>query len=238
MPPPGLRARARSVTEPYADVMSSPESSSSNRTLERVAAILDAVDRAAVSASELARRTGLSVSTAHRLALSMVEYGFLRRTESGDFRLGQRFVRTAMEAAATPVLDQLRTATGETVQLWVRRVDERVCTLSLDSTQELRVALPQGSRLPLPAGSSGRLLAEEPEALGEVARHGWVESVGLRTPGLGSVSAPVLLHERIVATVCLAMPLARVRVSPGTDFGAAVAEAARRVGEELQLRQV
>jgi hypothetical protein len=38
--------------------------------------------------------------------------------------------------------------------------------------------------------------------------------------------------------VCLAMPLARVRVSPGTDFGAAVAEAARRVGEELQLRQV
>ena len=38
--------------------MSSSEPLSSNRTLERVAAILDAVDRAAVSASELARRTG------------------------------------------------------------------------------------------------------------------------------------------------------------------------------------
>jgi DNA-binding IclR family transcriptional regulator len=218
--------------------MPSSESSSSNRTLERVAAILDAVDRAAVSASELSRRTGLSVSTAHRLALSMVEYGFLRRTQSGDFRLGQRFVRTAMEAAAAPVLHRLRTTTGETVQLWVRRADERVCTLSFDSTQELRVALPEGSRLPLPAGSSGRLLAEEPDALDEVARRGWVESVGLRTPGLGSVSVPVLLHEKIVATVCLAMPLARARVSPGADFGAAVAEAARHLSDELQQRQV
>lgn len=226
------------MTGLYADAMPSSESPSNNRTLERVAAILDTVDRAAVSASELSRRTGLSVSTAHRLALSMVEYGFLRRTESGDFRLGQRFVRTAMEAAAAPVLDQLRTTTGETAQLWVRRADERVCTLSLDSTQELRATLPPGSRLPLPAGSSGRLLAEEPGALEELAGHGWVESVGLRTPGLGSVSAPVLLHEKIVAAVCLAMPLARVRVSPGADFGATVAEAARHVGEELQLRQV
>jgi DNA-binding IclR family transcriptional regulator len=226
------------VNELYADAMSSPEPPSSNRTLERVAAILDAVGRSSASASELARRTGLSVSTAHRLALSMVEYGFLRRTESGDFRLGQRFLRTAMETAAMPVLDQLRESSGETVQLWVRRADERVCTLSFDSAQELRVALPQGSRLTLPAGSSGRLLAEEPEALEEAAQQGWVESVGLRTPGLGSVSAPVLLHEKIVAAVCLAMPLARVRVSPGADFGATVAEAARRVSEELQQRQI
>jgi DNA-binding IclR family transcriptional regulator len=218
--------------------MSSAESPSSNRTLERAAAILDALDLAAVSASELARRTGLSVSTAHRLALSMVEYGFLRRTESGDFRLGPRFVRTAMETAALPVLEQLREATGETAQLWVRRGQERVCTLSVDSRQELRAALPRGSRLPLPAGSSGRLLAEEPAAMEQVAAQGWVESVGVRTPGLGSVSAPVLLHGQVTAAVCVAMPLARARVSPGADFGAAVAEAARRVGEELRQRQV
>lgn len=218
--------------------MPSPETSGSNRTLERVAAILDAVDPAAVSASELARRTGLSVSTAHRLALSMVEYGFLRRTESGDFRLGHRFVRTAMESSAMPVLEQLRETTGETTQLWVRRGQERICTLSFDSHHELRVAVPPGARLPLPAGSSGRLLAEESEALGEAAAQGWVESVGLRTPGQGSVSAPVFLHDRMIAAVCLAMPLTRVKVSPGADFGAVVAEAARRVGEELQQRQV
>jgi DNA-binding IclR family transcriptional regulator len=205
-----------------------------NRTLERAAAILDAVGPASASASELARRTGLSVSTTHRLALSMVEYGFLRRADSGSFRLGHRFVRTTLESSALPVLEELRESTGETAQLWIRRGNERVCVLSSDSHHELRATLPPGSRLQLPAGSSGRLLAAEPDALREVEGSGWVESVGMRTPGLGSVSAPVRTQGNVIAAVCLAMPLARVSVSPGADFGDAVAVAARRIGDELE----
>lgn len=214
--------------------MSSPDALNSNRTLARTASILDAVDGEAVSATELARRSGLSVSTAHRLALSMVEYGFLRRTEAGDFRLGHRFVRTAMEQAALPRLAELKSATGETVQLWVRRGDERVCLLSVDSDQELKASLPPGSRLPLPEGSSGRLLAEDPDALAGIEQNGWVESTGVRTPGLGSVSAPVVVRGRLVASVCLAVPLSRVSVSPGQDYGSAVAAAATRIAADLE----
>ena len=168
-------------------VMPTDDSSASNRMLARVAAILDALDAAPASASELSRRSGLSVSTAHRLALSMTEYGFLRRGESGDFQLGPRFLRTALEAAALPVLEQLRDGTGETAQLWLRRGDYRICALSLDSRHELKASLPIGTRLALPAGSSGRLLSREPEALEDIETNGWVESVAKRTPGLGSV---------------------------------------------------
>jgi DNA-binding IclR family transcriptional regulator len=214
--------------------MAPTEQNGSNRTLERAAAILDAVGRSAVSASELSRRTGLSLSTAHRLALQMVDYGFLRRTESGTFRLGQRFVRSALENAALPVLHELRDNTGETAQLWVRRGDERVCLLSADSRHELRATLPPGSRLPLPAGSSGRLLAAHDEVLTELASAGWIESVGSRTPGLGSISAPVQTEEGIIAAVCLAMPLARVTGSPGQDHGAVVVQAARRIEEAVR----
>jgi DNA-binding IclR family transcriptional regulator len=210
------------------------EQNGSNRTLERAAAILDAVGRSAVSASELSRRTGLSLSTAHRLALQMVDYGFLRRTEGGTFRLGQRFVRSALENAALPVLHELRDNTGETAQLWVRRGDERVCVLSADSRHELRATLPPGSRLPLPAGSSGRLLAADDEVLTELASAGWIESVGSRTPGLGSISAPVQTEEGIIAAVCLAMPLARVTGSPGQDHGAVVVQAARRIEDAVR----
>jgi DNA-binding IclR family transcriptional regulator len=210
------------------------EQNGSNRTLERAAAILDAVGRSAVSASELSRRTGLSLSTAHRLALQMVDYGFLRRTEGGTFRLGQRFVRSALENAALPVLHELRDNTGETAQLWVRRGDERVCVLSADSRHELRATLPPGSRLPLPAGSSGRLLAADDEVLTELASAGWIESVGSRTPGLGSISAPVQTEEGIIAAVCLAMPLARVTGSPGQDHGAVVVQAARRIADAVR----
>lgn len=214
--------------------MPSPETNGSNRTLERAAAILDAVGRSAVSASELSRQTGLSVSTSHRLALQMVDYGFLRRTESGTFRLGDRFIRSALENAGMPVLQELRDQTGETAQLWVRRGDERVCLLSADSQHELRAILPVGARLPLPQGSSGRLLAAEDDALAELAAVGWIESVGMRTPGLGSISAPVQTDEGIIAAVCLAMPLARVVKSPGQDFGAQVIRAAARVAEAVE----
>jgi DNA-binding IclR family transcriptional regulator len=216
--------------------MSSPETNGSNRTLERAAAILDAVGRSAVSASELSRQTGLSVSTTHRLALQMVDCGFLRRLEGGNFRLGDRFVRSALENAGMPVLQELRDQTGETVQLWVRRGGERVCLLSSDSQQELRAILPAGSHLPLPQGSAGRLLAAEEDALDELASNGWVESVGIRTPGLGSISAPVVTDEGIIAAVCLAMPLARVIESPGKDHGDKVIQAAQRIAQSLQQK--
>ena len=216
--------------------MASVEGNGSNRTLERVAAILDAVGASTVSASELARRTGLSVSTAHRMALSMADYGFLTRDADRGFRMGERFVRSALENAAAPVLAELRRATGETAQLWIRRGDERVCILSLDSLHELRATLPVGASLPLPAGSSGGLLAGEHAALADVKRQGWVESVGMRTPGLGSVSAPVVLDGATVGAVCLAVPLARVHASPGADFGNETAAAARRIAEAMAGR--
>lgn len=53
-------------------------------------------------------------SAAHRLALQMVDYGFLRRTESCSFRLGARFVRSPLGNAGMPVLQELRDRTGET----------------------------------------------------------------------------------------------------------------------------
>jgi DNA-binding IclR family transcriptional regulator len=201
--------------------------------LERVAAILDAVGGSAVSASELGRRTGLSVSTAHRLALSMVDYGFLRRDTSGGFRKGERFTHSTLESAAVVALSTLKEKTGETSQLWVRRGAERECLLSANSEQELRAMLPVGSRIPLPEGSAGRLLAAEAEALASVAERGWVESVGMRTSGLGSVSAPVMLDGEIIAAVCLAVPLARIQASPGADHGHLTVAAARQVTESI-----
>ncbi|OUM39427.1 IclR family transcriptional regulator [Arthrobacter sedimenti] len=213
--------------------MAPTETNGSNRTLERAAAILDAVGRSAVSASELSRQTGLSQSTSHRLALQMAEYGFLQRTESGTFRLGDRFIRSALENAGRPVLHDLRDRTGETAQLWVRRGDERVCLVSADSRHELRATVPPGARLPLPLGGSGRLLVAEDSAMTELAATGWVESIGVRTPGLGSINVPVWNGKDMIAAVCLAMPLVRVAESPGKDHGELVISAAQKISEAM-----
>ncbi len=212
----------------------SADSAATNRTLARVASLLDAAESGPVSAAELARRSELSVSTAHRLAMAMVDYGFFRRDDSGLFKLGQRFVRTALEKAAAPTIAALRDRTGETVQLWVRRGKERVCALSADGARELRVTLPVGARLVLPEGSSGRLLSRDPAAMEDIRQHGWVESVGVRTVGVGSVSAPVYDGDEMAAAVCLVLPLTRVQDSPGRDLGGAVSETARQISLDLR----
>jgi DNA-binding IclR family transcriptional regulator len=200
--------------------------------LDRVVAILDAVETRPMGASELARHLGLSVPTAHRLASAMVGHGLLLRDAEGRHHIGHRFASTALVAAATPVLNDLRDGTGETAQVWVRRGDSRLCLACAESPSELRASLPVGTLLPLSdKGSAAEVLsAARPE-------HRWFESVSMRTPGLCSVSVAVHYGSEVVAAVCVAGPVSRVEPEgPGAQWGELVAGAARRLEEVLQYR--
>ena len=194
--------------------------------LDRVVAILDAVERRPMGSSELARHLGLSVPTAHRLAAGMVSHGLLRRDAEGRHHLGQRFAASRLADVATPVLEWLVRETGESAQLWVRRGDQRLCLVSAESESELRVFLPAGSALPQSEGGSAAAALTEGDPSGSEQR--WFESVSQRTPGLGSVSAAVRAHGEIIAAVCVAAPLPRVP-APGEAFGHLVLQAAERV---------
>lgn len=207
-----------------------------NRVLTRAAAILEAVDLGPATATDIARSSGLSTSTAHRLALAMVETGFLERRPDGAFQRGVRFQMSALEQAARLPLSDLRDATGESAQLWVRHEDERVCVLTADSARELRATLPAGARLPLPGGSAGGILSGDPDALEAVRRDGWFESIGRRTPDLASVSAPVVLGGTTIAAICLAMPRARLSTTPGAEHGTALLAAVASIDAALARR--
>src|SRR5688572_1990442 len=152
--------------------------------------VLAAVETAPRSLAELVVTTGLSRPTAHRLAVALEAHGLVRRDEDGRFCLGLRLIglgHAAAEAvpiwaAARPALAWLHEQTGESVQLYVRDGDARVCVESIESARELRTIVPVGARLPLSAGSGGKVLNGTP---GE-----WVQSVGEREEGVASVSAP------------------------------------------------
>ncbi|WP_067973471.1 IclR family transcriptional regulator [Nocardiopsis trehalosi] len=198
--------------------------------LDRAVAILDSVESRPMGTSELARALHLSVSTTHRLTAALLAHDLLRRDTGGRFHLGTRFATAAIADLARPVLEELAAATGESVQVWVRRADHRLCVLSVESAQELRAGLPAGTLLPLPHGSSARVLMGGCDPDGAA----WLESRAERAPGVGSVSAPVRLHGATVAAVCLSGPLHRLDPGPGRLFGADVAAAARRVEEALR----
>lgn len=209
--------------------------------LDKAALVLGALERGALPLSGLVAATGLSRATAHRLATALEAHGLVRRDGEGRFALGLRLValgRSAAEAlplqeAARPALEELRDATGESVQLFVRVGDRRVCVVSLESPQELRTIVPVGASLELGRGSGGRVLSGEPEAL----ERGWAESVAEREAGVASVSAPVRDGDgRVVAAVSVSGPIERISRRPGERHAEAVVRAARRVEAAAMLR--
>jgi len=200
--------------------------------LDKAMAVLVAIEAEPRSLADLVSATELSRPTAHRLAVALEAHGLVRRDGDGRFCLGLRLIGLGHEAAeavplwaaARPALAWLHEQTGESVQLFVRDGDARVCVESIESLRELRTIVPVGARLPLDAGSAGRVLGG---AAGE-----WVQSVAEREEGVASVSAPV--RDRagaIVAAVSVSGPIQRLTRKPGQRFGALVAEAARRVAE-------
>lgn len=180
--------------------------------------------------ADLTARTAMPRATTHRLATAMEAHGLVRRTDDGRYALGRWLVtlgRAADEAdsfveRARPILERLRLDTGESVQLYVREGDVRRCVLSLQSPHGLRWIVPEGSLLPLGAGSAGHVLLDE-----DIGRRGWVQSVGEREVGVASVSAPVRdSHGAVRAAVSVSGPIERLSTQPGRRFGAQVVAAA------------
>jgi len=131
--------------------------------LDRSVAILEAVERGATSLAHLMQATGLTKTTAFRLATSLEAHGLLARDYHGRWRLGPRLFALATAARrdlplrdlARPALVRLSEVTGESAQLYLRDEDERLCVEVVESSQELRTIVPVGSSLPLTAGSAG-----------------------------------------------------------------------------------
>jgi DNA-binding IclR family transcriptional regulator len=206
--------------------------------LDKAVTVLDAVEQQPRSLVELVDATGLSRATAHRLAVALETHGLLRRGADGRFALGLRLIalgHTAGEGlplveAARPALEALRAATGESVQLYVREGDRRVCVLSLESPHGLRTIVPLGAALPLDRGSAGAVLRGARAA----AIKGWAESVAEREAGVASVSAPVFGRDgALLAAVSVSGPIERTSRAPGRRYAKAVLRAARTVEEAL-----
>ena len=95
----------------------------------------------------------------------MEAHDLLDYSGARGYHLGPRFLRLANRALrelplrdlAHPVLTRLSETTGESAQLYVRSVDERVCVDAVESPSELRTIVAVGAALPLTKGSAGKL---------------------------------------------------------------------------------
>ena len=200
------------------------------KVLDKVLHLLDVVEYSQpVSLQELVDLMDLPRTTAYRLLTALETHGFTRRDESGRYITGSRFAEFGLLQVAPHILSDLTQQTGESSQLFVRRGQQRLCLVSIESPAELRTIVPIGAQLPLDKGSGGRVL------LGAAAtqRSGWVESVAERSAGVASVSAPVFDDAVLIAAVSVSGPIDRLGTSPGRRFGKAVVAAAREIERVL-----
>lgn len=138
-------------------------------------------------------------------------------------------------------MEEVAEKTLETVHLNIVQGNLRICIDTIESPKVLKAGMPIGNQSPLYAGASAKCLLAfsgdqfkndyfnavtltpvtentivDPEALhGELKKiraQGYAVSLGERTPGLGSLSAPVFDYKgRILASLSLAIPEIRLR---------------------------
>lgn len=121
-----------------------------------------------VSTTALARQTGSSRPTVHRLMMALAEQGLVDRDQqSGAWHLGPELYLLGTSAAARydisqharSVVHHLAQETGESAFLSARRGDETVCLLREDGSFPLRShVLHEGIRFPLGVASAGLVI--------------------------------------------------------------------------------
>jgi DNA-binding IclR family transcriptional regulator len=127
-----------------------------------------------LSLGELARITGLPVSTTYRLASELVDWGGLERAAGSGYRIGMRLwelgslaPRTAeLREVALPYMQDLGAATRENVHLAVREGHEALYVDTIAGRSAVPTLSRRGGRLPLHATGVGKvLLAHAPDPL-------------------------------------------------------------------------
>lgn len=206
--------------------------------------VIEAVASGTSMLPELSDRVGLSRSTTHRLAASLVERGYLAQAPREGYRLGAKLLELghlAREAAdlvqvARPHLEELAERTEDTVHLGVLDADSALYLDKIPGRRRINISSRVGERQPLTSTGLGKALMLDSD---EVY---WGKRLEAEQPGaaqerwLGRMLAYVAagraydLEENEDRLRCVAAPL---RDAAGRIVGAiSVSSAAQYMSDE------
>jgi IclR family transcriptional regulator, acetate operon repressor len=230
---------------------SRPTRTSGVQSIDRAAAILRcfAEHPTELTLSEIARATGLTTSTVHRLLASMQENQLVRQTHARRYAPGQLIVQlvrrgavtTTLRDAAMPSMVALRNEVEETVGLHtLTPSDERVVVDQVESHHPLRRTYTDlGVPIPLPYGAPGKVLcAWLPQARREAVLN---QELSQLTPT--TVIDPAVLRAQLDETVRRGFAISDAERTPGIrsvaapvfDHNGTVAAALSVSGPEMRM---
>lgn len=245
-----------------------------SKSLQRIVAILDCFtdEQPEIGVREIARRIGFSTSTTGRLLQAMKEINLLQQNPNNQaYSLGGKVLAWAgvysstldVRNAALPAIQELHRATRETISLYVMEGTERVCVERLESDQNVRIVARLGRRVPLYAGSAGKvflaflpaverdaiLKAEPPTAitsstivdtqklldeLGAIRKNGYAVSFGEWVAEAAGVAAPIFDNRgEITAALTISGPGQRFTQDVVEHYVADVTRVAAQISREM-----
>ena len=216
--------------------------------MDRALEILGAFEPAdrALTLAELAQRTKFYKSTILRISHSLLRHGYLQRLDDGSYQIGpaplmlgalyQRGLR--LGDIMLPLMQELADQTGESVSVYSRNGDARVCIHRIDSKHAVRDHVREGDVLPLDRGSGGRLLLAFSGAKGEpyetIRNEYCYASLGERDAETAGLSVPFFGRgQQVLGALTLAGPRSRIDETFITDARALLLRAAARATYSL-----
>jgi len=224
---------------------------------------------------EIAERMKMPKSTTHGLISTLCDFGYVDQSPfTGKYKLGLRLfelgnivaMRLEVRSVATPYIQRLVEALGETVHLTILDKGEVLYIDKQESQQSIRIASRVGARLPahctgvgkvllafLPAEERKKIILEkglkrftkntitDPEALelelARVREQGYAFDNEEFMEGLKCVAAPIRDYTgKVCAAMSVSGPVARLRGEKLERAVALVTEAAAMISAELGYR--
>lgn len=119
-----------------------------------------------LTATEVAKRSGLPVSTVHRFLANLETSGFLNCSEEGIYNLGvvcfglghAALAQLDIRRLSVPYLRELNQTTRETIHLTLRHGATAVYVDKLDSPEPVRIYSRIGASVPLYSSAVGKVM--------------------------------------------------------------------------------
>ena len=240
--------------------------------LEKASDLIDFLgqEREPVTLTRVRSALAMPKSSTHRLLGELAGLGIVRRTQDGRYSLGPRLLYWGEAAAETfdlravaePPMRALRDEIGESVHLYIRDGDARVCIAAVEARHELRPFIQLGRRLPLRVGAAGKVLlafadpsiqqhelrrarADDEQGrasddglarqLDQIREDRWAYSIGEREYGVAAVASTISDSvDRVVAALCISGPTIRLTVERLEEMSDPLRRSASEVSQALR----
>lgn len=197
MPRKRGRPRGQATNRPVSNV----------KALERALLLLGIISEAdSLSLTELSQRAGMPASTAHRLLITLQNFGYLEYQADSQqwavgveaFRIGGSFARRIKVVdAGRPMLHDLMAQTGETANMAIAADGDVVFVSQVETHEPIRAFHRPGTRAHMHASGIGKALLAH---LDEAGLSEWMRRKGLASYTQNTICEPEALRRELEVT--------------------------------------